>query len=81
MALDESGGGSSEYPGGDAVWVAGRAAYSSRIYTVDNPINRLILAAYATLCGKFRGEMTRLPQSNRRLRRPPRTCPFTGNRV
>lgn len=48
----------------------GRVAYSSRIYTIDNPINRLVLAAYATLCRKYGGEMAYLLQSNRRLRRP-----------
>ena len=48
----------------------GRVAYSSRVYTIDNPINRLILAAYATLRGKCGGEVERLLRSNSRLRQP-----------
>lgn len=48
----------------------GRIAYSSRVYTIDNPVNHLILAAYTALRGKYGGEMARLLQSDSRLRRP-----------
>lgn len=51
----------------------GRIAYSSRVYTIDNPVNRVILAAYTALRGKYGGEMARLLQSDSRLSRPVQT--------
>lgn len=48
----------------------GRVAYSTREYTVDNPLNHLILAAYGVLRRRYSAQLDAYLQSSPTLRRP-----------